>query len=810
MNAKVRSSVGLPKWIDTSLRIENQNCHNPKFVSDENHGGVTWLRTISFLVPSEANPIYKGASSYLFSMSEIDSIQLAARLINSTDRHLFLTGKAGTGKTTFLRDLAEATHKNFVIVAPTGIAALNAKGVTIHSQFMLPFGSFLPGNTAEFNSSVHSAFYTGRTLNYKHQLDRNRKQVLRSIDLLIIDEVSMLRADLLDAIDHRLKSVKGNYRQPFGGVQLLMIGDLYQLPPVVKDHEWQHLRSHYNSMFFYESVALREQGFSYIELSKVFRQKDDLFLGVLNNLRNNVCTAADLEVLNERYRPNAKPEDGVVTITTHNRLADKINRDALNELPGKPMYYEARIDGDFPEHLHPLSESLELRVGAQVMFMRNDNEDKAYYNGKLAKVTHLSQDEIRVAMDDDDDFVLRPHTWSNIKYKVGEGSKELIEEVVGKFEQYPLKLAWAITVHKSQGLTFEKAIVDVGSAFAPGQVYVALSRLQSLEGLTLRTKISESVIASDSEVVRFSKQQSLEPSPAQSLELEQRRYLERWFNRAFNFNSIVSQIATTQQKAGAKMDFEDLEMSEALAKIKGAFEEQHENSIVFIRQIVRLLRSGDKATLLERLKKGSKYFLDLLYGQMRALWIHKEEVAQLAKTKTYVSALNEVDQLLVHHAAQLQKAAYLSHCILSGIEPEKQEVLIEERLARRKTALESAREYVRQNPKNFATKTGRARKPKGETYQISYALFKSGLDIDGVASERGLARSTIEGHLARGIADKELDISPYIEEAELKEIESAFASSKDKAVSAVRSALDNKYSYGKLRMVQAWMMRDAN
>lgn len=754
--------------------------------------------------------IKKLANGLLLSMSETDSLQLAARLINSTDRHLFLTGKAGTGKTTFLRDLAEATHKNFVIVAPTGIAALNAKGVTIHSQFMLPFGSFLPDKSAEFNGSVQSAFYTGQTLNYKHRLDRNRKQVLRSIDLLIIDEVSMLRADVLDAIDHRLRSVKGNYRQPFGGVQLLMIGDLYQLPPVVKDHEWQYLRSHYNSMYFYESVALRQEGFSYIELSKVFRQKDDLFLRVLNNLRNNACTAEDLEVLNKRYSPNAKPADGIVTITTHNHLANKINREALDRLPGKPMFYEARIEGDFPENLHPLAESLELREGAQVMFIRNDNESKAYYNGKLARVTYLDEDEIRVAMEDDNDFVLRPHTWSNIKYKVGEGSKELIEEEVGKFEQYPLKLAWAITVHKSQGLTFENAIVDVGSAFAPGQVYVALSRLRSLEGLILRTQISESVIASDSEVVRFSKQQSLEPSPEQSLELEQQRYLERWFNRAFNFREIVAQIAYTQEKTGSKIDFEDLEMREALASVKVAFEGQLDNTAVFTRQVVRLLQVGDKDQLLDRLKKGSKYFLDFLYGQMRALWIHKEEVSQLAKTKTYVSALNEVDQLLVHQAAQLQKAAYLSHCILSGIEPEKQDVLTEERLARRKSTLESAREYVRQNPKNFATKTGRARKPTGETYQISYALFKSGLDIDGVANERGLARSTIEGHLARGIADKELEITPFIEEDALKEIEAAFASSKDQAITAVRGALNNKYSFGQLRMVQAWLMRDVS
>ena len=619
----------------------------------------------------------------------------------------------------------------------------------------------------------------------------------------------MLRADLLDAIDHRLRSVKGNYREPFGGVQVLMIGDLYQLPPVVKDHEWQRLRQYYNSMFFYEAVALREQGFAYIELDKVFRQQDDTFLRVLNNLRNNACTAEDLEILNAHYKPGATDADDGVTITTHNRLADQMNRDALDRLPGRSRYYDAEIEGDFPEHLHPLPESLELKVGAQVMFVRNDNENHAYYNGKLATITHLDADEIRVSMEDDDDFTLRPHTWTNIKYTVGEGSKELMEDEVGRFVQYPLKLAWAITVHKSQGLTFDKAVIDVGRAFAPGQVYVALSRLRSLDGLTLRTKISESVISSDAEVVRFARQKKSEPTPDQTLQQEQFRYLQRWFHRAFDFDDIINQVGYVQEKAGAKLEFEDPELRDALPQLKQAFLDEGENTRKFTRQIDQLLHADRRELLLDRLKKGSKYYLRLLYDQMRVLWIHKEYVTQLAKTKTYAKALDEIDQLLVHHTAQLQKAAYLSHCILSGVDPEKQDVLTEERLQRRKTALEAAREHVRQNPKEFSTKTGRKRKPKGETYQITYALFKEGMDIDGVAKERGLARSTIEGHLARGIEEGELDIAPYIDADELKTINAAFEAAKDTSLNAVRSDLNNQYSFGKLRMVQAWRMKES-
>ena len=612
-----------------------------------------------------------------------DPIRLAAQLVNSTDRHIFLTGKAGTGKTTFLRDVAEATHKNYVIVAPTGIAALNAKGVTIHSQFLLPFGSFLPTTDPQFDNNVQSAFYTPRSLSYKHRLDGRRKQVLRSIDLLIIDEVSMLRADILDAIDYRLKYAKGNFNQPFGGVQLLMIGDLYQLPPVVKDHEWPQLSRFYNNMFFYESQALYKAGFAYVELERVFRQTDNTFLNLLNNLRNNRCTPTDLQLLNSYYRPNAEPEEGVVTLTTHNAKADRMNRQALDRLPGRTKFYAAEIDGEFPEHLHPLPESLELKVGAQVMFIRNDNESKAYFNGKLAQVTHLSTDEIRVSMEDDDDFLLTRHTWKNIRYSVSPGSKELEEEEIGSFSQFPVKLAWAITVHKSQGLTFDKAVIDVGQAFAPGQVYVALSRLRSLDGLTLHTKISESVIASDAEVVRFSGSKSSEPSAAETLRNEQERYLQRWINEVFNFEDIINQVDFVQGKAGAKMEFEDEEMRQALPQLKAAFVAEREISSKFIAQVQRLFNTGQREMLLERLNKASKYYLRLLHEQMRALWIHIGDVDQLSKVKTYAAALDEIDQLLVHKATQLQKATYLSHCILNGVDPEKKDVLSEERLMRR-------------------------------------------------------------------------------------------------------------------------------
>ncbi|TVR41663.1 MAG: helicase [Cryomorphaceae bacterium] len=732
-----------------------------------------------------------------------NQIELAAQMVNTTGRHLFLTGKAGTGKTTFLRDLAHATHKNFVIVAPTGVAALNAGGVTIHSQFLLPPGNFLPGNDSAFSGELQAAFYTRKSLAYKHPLNQVRKKVLRNIDLLIIDEVSMLRADLLDAMDYRLRSARGRHREPFGGVQLLMIGDLYQLPPIVRDHEWSVLRQYYPAMYFYESHALKESGYAYIELNKVFRQQDDDFLHILNRLRNNQCTADDLALLNQHYQKDYQSEQGVVTLTTHNATADAINRQEMNRLPGKTFSYYADVRDDFPESLHPLPEKLEFKEGAQVMFIRNDPEGQAYYNGKLARITHLDSDEIRVAMEDDDDFVLTPHVWKNTRYSVDEKSQELTEDVVGTFTQFPIKPAWAITVHKSQGLTFEKAVIDVGKAFAPGQVYVALSRLRSLDGLVLRTPVSPSVISSDQQVVRYTRAQAEQPPAAQSLLAEQHRYLSTWLTQAFDWSDVLNQVAEVQQKAGAKMEFEDEEMRTALQRISEAFRKEQDNARIFRNQLHNLMARGDHEKLLERVDKGSAYYRQLLEAQLYALWVHTTEVDMLAKTKTYVKALGEVDQLLYRKMAQLDTAVHLCDCILKGRPVEKDEQREAQRQQRRAEIQQAAAEHVRRNPKNLSTKTGRKRKT-GETYQVSYALFREGLDAEGVAKERGMAISTIEGHLARGIEEGELSIEPYISPEELQTINAAFDAAKDPSLNAVRADLNNKYSFGKLRMVQAW------
>ncbi|MEM9052780.1 MAG: AAA family ATPase, partial [Bacteroidota bacterium] len=325
-------------------------------------------------------------------MNQTDEISsIAAEFLNSTSQHVFLTGKAGTGKTTFLKSLREKTHKRFIVVAPTGIAALNAGGVTIHSQFLLPLGSYLPDESVQAD---WGPFFNNSILARKNPLNSERKKVLREIDLLVIDEVSMLRADILDALDYRLKAARGEYRRPFGGVQLLLIGDLFQLPPIVKDREWSVLHRFYSSIHFFESIALKQSNFVYLELDKVFRQEEEGFIQILNRLRTNRITSEDIDELNKHY--DKKPPENAITLCTHNKQADEINAKQLETLSGKTYSYASKIDGDFPENLYPLSEELELKVGARVMFIKNDTVDNLFYNGKLATVTQLRSDSIQV------------------------------------------------------------------------------------------------------------------------------------------------------------------------------------------------------------------------------------------------------------------------------------------------------------------------------------------------------------------------------------------------------------------------------
>ncbi|MCU0400372.1 MAG: AAA family ATPase, partial [Algoriphagus sp.] len=576
-----------------------------------------------------------------------DRLELAARFVNNTGAPIFLTGKAGTGKTTFLRALAQRTHKRFVILAPTGIAALNAKGVTIHSQFLLPFGSFLPVRDAEGHYTDRNGFFTQQTLARRHPLNQFRRNVLKFIDLLVIDEVSMLRADILDAIDYRMRSVKRNYHVPFGGVQVLFIGDLYQLPPVVKDEEWSVLSRFYKSMHFFEAKALQNSGLVYLELDKIFRQQDETFIRILNNLRDNKSTPDDVRVLNQHYKTLDEIKDlpPCITLTTHNYKADEINLRELRSLDSPSFFYDADIDREFPEHLYPLPESIELKVGARVMFIKNDTSGlSSYFNGKLATVFKLTSDEVEVQMDDTrEEYTLKKELWENKKYRINPDTKELEEEVIGTFSQFPIKLAWAVTVHKSQGLTFDRAIVDVGQAFAPGQVYVALSRLRSLQGLVLRTRVQTDVIYSDAKVVEFTQDKSATQDLSELLLHNQLNYLSQLVESTFEFDSLMTSLSQFDKDQETSLEFEEEDLRKDLPAIFDFLDKERENTRKFRQQLQLLIQTKQEEKLLERVEKGTAYYLGLLVKVLEILLRHQLRIEDFARIKTYQNGIEELE-----------------------------------------------------------------------------------------------------------------------------------------------------------------------
>ncbi|MCB0547649.1 MAG: helix-turn-helix domain-containing protein [Phaeodactylibacter sp.] len=529
-------------------------------------------------------------------------LELAYEYVCYTSRSIFLTGKAGTGKTTFLHKIKEEAPKRMAIVAPTGVAAINARGMTIHSFFQLPFGPYLPGNAREAAR--------------QRRFSREKIRLIRSLDLLVIDEVSMVRADLLDGIDDVLRRYK-DPSKPFGGVQLLMIGDLHQLPPVVKDEEWYLLRDHYRTPYFFGSQALQQTQPVVVELKHIFRQSDNTFIRLLNKVRNNEIDSEVLSTLNSRFDPlfQAGEEDGYITLTTHNASAHEINAQKLADIPEKTHTFQAEISGDFPTHAYPADEALELKTGAQVMFIKNDTEpEKRYYNGKIGQITRIGKDEIYVLCPGETDpIVVLPAEWQNVKYTLNEDSKEVTEDVVGTFTQYPLRLAWAITIHKSQGLTFERVILDAQAAFAHGQVYVALSRCKSFEGIVLISRITPTGIRTDSTVKNFSEEaEKNAPGPAQ-LEQEKAAYQQSLLLELFGFRTLKRLL---NQMNRILLEHENVLLAGALEQFKAlttlAEEQVFPVGEKFGRQLQSLFAQGglpeDNEELQGRIRKAGAWF----------------------------------------------------------------------------------------------------------------------------------------------------------------------------------------------------------
>lgn len=468
-----------------------------------------------------------------------DQLQLAFDFVQYTGKHIFLTGKAGTGKTTFLHQLKLNSPKRMVVVAPTGVAAINAGGVTIHSFFQMPFGPFLSpeliSSGSENNTSPDSF----------QKFNREKISIIKSLDLLVIDEISMVRADLLDGIDSVLRRYKDR-NKPFGGVQLLMIGDLQQLAPVVKDDDWNLLKPYYDTVFFFSSKALQKTDYVSIELTHIFRQRDEVFIRLLNKIRDNSADQQTLDELNKRYLPGfiTKDGDGYITLTTHNYQSHTINDSKLEKLPAKVRRFTAKVEGEFPEFSYPNDFELNLKKGAQVMFVKNDiSRDKLYYNGKIGAIVKIDADISWVkCQGDEEDIAVGPVEWQNTKYTIDDETKEIKEKILGTFTQIPLKLAWAITIHKSQGLTFEKAIIDAKAAFAHGQVYVALSRCKTMEGMVLSTPISNQCIKSDTKVSVFNHAIEQNPPGQELLEKSKLAFQHSLLLELFDFQPLLRRL----------------------------------------------------------------------------------------------------------------------------------------------------------------------------------------------------------------------------------------------------------------------------
>lgn len=541
-------------------------------------------------------------------------LELAWNFVEKTNRNIFLTGKAGTGKTTFLHKIRDESFKRLVVVAPTGVAAINARGVTIHSFFQMSFGPILP---ADVNSPQNSFNNSSSQANpFQKKFNKRKIDIIRSLDLLIIDEVSMVRADLLDGIDQVLRKYKDK-NKVFGGVQVLMIGDLQQLAPVVKNEEWKILQPYYETAFFFSSRVFQESNALGIELKHIYRQKNEQFIGILNEIRNNCLSDISLKCLNERYQPNFKPSsnDGYITLTTHNDRANEMNEKELKSIDRKSFFFNADVDGDFPEFSYPNHFELELKVGAQVMFIKNDSSpEKRYFNGKIGKVVQIDGKQVVVRCPEDDaDISTTAEIWENIKYNINEETKELKETVIGTFSQIPLRLAWAITIHKSQGLTFEKAIIDAAASFAHGQTYVALSRCKTLEGIVLKTPINKNGIIQDTRVISFNNEVENHPPKIENLLQSQKSYQLDLIAELFDYKSLFYPLNRAQKiiyQSGNSLQGNIIDPLKT-AKEKG-FQELVKIADTFTAQLRKMTQQlgepENQSEIQQRFKKAVEYF----------------------------------------------------------------------------------------------------------------------------------------------------------------------------------------------------------
>lgn len=679
-------------------------------------------------------------------MEKNSELRHAWDFVEHTGISIFLTGKAGTGKTTFLRTLKEKSSKRSIIVAPTGVAAINAGGMTIHSFFQLPLSPFVP------------------EANFKNRFDysKEKRKIIRTLDLLIIDEISMVRSDVLDAIDSVLRRFR-EHEKPFGGVQLLMIGDLQQLTPVVTPEDEVILQRYYDTSYFFGSKALRSISYVTIELTHVYRQQDEEFITLLNNIREGQVSDTDLKRLNERFNPNFEPEVGsdYIRLTTHNKMAESYNEVQLHNLPSKACTFIAEADGNFPEYNYPADFKLTLKRGAQVMFIRNDNNGR-YYNGRIGHVTHIDNEKILVLCPGDDkEIEVQQETWENTKYSLNEKTKQIEAEVQGTFKQYPLRLAWAITIHKSQGLTFEHAIIDAQSSFAAGQVYVALSRCKTLEGLILASPISSSAIINDNQVMNYISHQTEEAEKSiAALPTLKAEYYRQLLLELFSFTDlkacedalyrVLTEYFYKYPKIITLHKMAIIDLDERIMSISSKWKS------IICNMTTDQLHEDD---FLQRMKKGALYF----HSQLTEIFSHLLDMTKGVQSNNKI-AYKRFD----NNYADLLQTYVVKHELLGRI-MEKGFSINSYLTAKQEAILNSLEEKTGRNRKNKIEETT-PKVPKISTGEVTFNLFKTGKSIEEIAKERNLTPATIQGHLIPYIQKGEIKLNEVIDEGKAKTI----------------------------------------
>jgi hypothetical protein len=700
---------------------------------------------------------------------------IICRVIHFTNQNLYLTGKAGTGKTSLLKRIAEDTHKRFAIVAPTGVAAIQAGGVTIHSFFGIHPHTFIPWGQVPESSSfqIESAY----TLNRNLRLNQEKINLIQNLDLLIIDEISMVRSDLLDAVDTVLRKYR-DPQKPFGGIQLFMIGDLFQLPPVVKDEESKILSAYYPGFYFFESQALKKANFIKIELEHVYRQVDHKFLTILNQIRFGLLSDVILNELSKHIKPNIIHENEAETIilTTHVRKADEINRNKIDNLTGQERVFQAEITGEFQPGSYPTDVSLRLKKGAQVMFIKNDKE-KRFFNGKLGRIIGWDDDneELYIQCAGEEDVIaISQEKWRQIKYTFNPQNNSVQEDEKGAFSQFPIRLAWAVTIHKSQGLTFDQVIIDASSAFVPGQIYVAMSRCRTLEGITLTQALSKRELLPDSQIIQFSKtfdDAEIIVQELVSMELNQ-VYLRS--QKAFDLQWLKSNIREMQELLIPHLK----KLSPGLKDQIKLLEEVN-TSIVLISnsykpRLDRLFHQLNEGVFPEeesnRLPKGVNYFILELINKIgvpiqQIIWeLHKEK-----GTKAILSQLRIFDIRIKASIRLLLEVEYLYHAWLNRSEVNSIKTALNQGL----TDVYHKIKYTDNTLSDEKIKKSTKKQIKGSTQKITLDLFRSGINVFDIAFQRELKSSTIAKHLEEYLISGEIKIQDLLDEIRLNEIKMA-------------------------------------